>query len=119
MEEVATINVSAQQEARSHRAGLFLGSVGLGFVSIAGQVILLRELASSLGGNELALGGLLGSWLLWTGAGSLLADKVRWHNPLAPAFAYTKLGVLFPSPSWPSALSVPCSVSCPERWSAS
>ncbi len=73
-----------------------MGAVGLGFVSIAGQVILLRELASSLGGNELGLGLLLGSWLLWTGAGSLLADKVRWQNPLAPAFAYAKLGVLFP-----------------------
>lgn len=92
-----TLNPSpVQEEARSHRAGLFLGAIGLGFVSITGQVLLLRELASSLGGNELALGLTLGSWLLWTGAGSLFANKIRWHNPLAPAFAYAKAGVLFP-----------------------
>lgn len=82
--------------ARSPQPGLWLGALGLGFVSLAGQVIFLRELSASLGGNELALGLLLGSWLLWTGAGSLLADKVRWPNPLAPAIAYAQLGLLFP-----------------------
>lgn len=39
---------------------------------------------------------MLGSWLLWTGAGSLLADKLRWRSLLAPAFAYAIAGFLFP-----------------------
>lgn len=88
--------VAYEQKARSSKAGFFSSAIWLGFLSISAQVIFLRELASSLGGNELALGLFLGSWLLWTGVGSLLADKIRWRSPLAPAFAFTKAGLFFP-----------------------
>ena len=48
----------------------------LGFTSIVGQILLMRELIVVFYGNELSLGIMLGSWLFWVGAGSLLAAVV-------------------------------------------
>jgi spermidine synthase len=45
----------------------------LGFTSMVGQILLMRELVVVFYGNELSLGIMLGSWLLWAGLGSLLA----------------------------------------------
>ncbi len=42
----------------------------LGFTSLVGQVVLIRELVIVFTGNELTLGLILGIWLLWTAAGS-------------------------------------------------
>jgi len=50
--------------------------VALGFTSMVGQVVLMRELIVVFYGNELSLGIMLGSWLFWVGAGSLLAAMV-------------------------------------------
>ncbi|MGZ7100323.1 MAG: spermidine synthase, partial [Candidatus Angelobacter sp.] len=48
----------------------------LGFTAIIGQIVLMRELIVSFGGNEISLGILLATWLLWTAAGSALASYV-------------------------------------------
>ncbi|MBI4832786.1 MAG: hypothetical protein HY801_14795, partial [Candidatus Lindowbacteria bacterium] len=45
----------------------------LGFTSMLGQILLMRELIVVFYGNELALGIMLGSWLFWVGVGSLIA----------------------------------------------
>ena len=58
----------------------------LGFYSIGGQVLLLRELVSSLHGDELFLGTALFGWLLSVASGAYLAGKSRLS---------VKTGVLF------------------------
>ncbi len=47
-----------------------------GFTSIVGQIVLMRELVVVFYGNELAMGIMLGGWLFWVGAGSLVAAWV-------------------------------------------
>jgi len=52
------------------------GAIGVyGASSMAGQVLLMRELVNVLYGNELSLGILLGVWLLLTAVGSALASR--------------------------------------------
>ncbi len=50
--------------------------ITLGFTSIVIQILLMRELIVVFYGNELSLGIMLGSWLLWVGLGSLLAALI-------------------------------------------
>jgi len=47
-----------------------------GFVSLAAQLLFLRELGVLFYGNELFLGYSLGAWLLWAGLGSFLFQKI-------------------------------------------
>lgn len=47
----------------------------LGFFATAGQVLLLRELVSSLNGDELFIGTSLFGWLIWVALGSYLGGK--------------------------------------------
>jgi spermidine synthase len=44
----------------------------LGFTAIIGQIVLMRELIVAFSGNEISLGIMLATWLLWTAAGSAL-----------------------------------------------
>jgi spermidine synthase len=55
----------------------------LGFLATAFQIILLREFSAYFYGNELTLGIVLASWLLWGGLGSLLVSEKRAAAPLA------------------------------------
>jgi len=48
----------------------------LGFISTAGQIVLLREYLTLHQGNELSLGIFLSVWLFWTGLGSFLAGRL-------------------------------------------
>ena len=43
---------------------------------MVGQIVLMRELIQVFGGNEISLGILLGTWLLWTAAGSGLGSTL-------------------------------------------
>jgi spermidine synthase len=55
----------------------------LGYVSIVAQLVLMREFANVLSGNELVVGIILACWLLLTGIGSLCGNryiKSRWRN---------------------------------------
>jgi spermidine synthase len=45
----------------------------VGFTSVIGQVVLIREFVSVFYGNELSLGLILATWLLWVAVGSWLA----------------------------------------------
>jgi len=42
----------------------------IGFTSMIGQVVLMRELVATFYGNELVFGLILAAWLLWVAAGS-------------------------------------------------
>ncbi len=47
-----------------------------GFTAVVGQVMLMRELIQVFNGNEIALGILLATWLLWTAFGSAVATLI-------------------------------------------
>ena len=49
----------------------------LGFLATSFQILLLREFSAYFSGNELTLGIILASWLLWVGLGSLTAGKIK------------------------------------------
>jgi len=53
----------------------------LGFLAISFQVVLSRELLAFCYGNEVSLGLILGSWLFWTGLGSLGAAGLARRRP--------------------------------------
>jgi spermidine synthase len=48
----------------------------LGFSSLIAQVVLIRELMSSLYGNEFFIGWILFAWFLWTAVGSLIGGRI-------------------------------------------
>jgi spermidine synthase len=48
----------------------------LGFSSLIAQVVLIRELMSSLYGNEFFIGWILFAWFLWTAVGSFIGGRI-------------------------------------------
>ena len=48
----------------------------VGFTAVVGQIVLMRELIVLFNGNELSLGVVLATWLMWTAAGSALTDRL-------------------------------------------
>lgn len=58
------------------RAALF----SLGFTAVTGQIVLMRELIVAFYGNEISLGLMLCSWLLWTSAGSAAFGRTSRHE---------------------------------------
>ena len=48
----------------------------VGFTAVIGQIVLMRELIVVFNGNEISLGIVLGTWLVWTAAGSHLASRI-------------------------------------------
>jgi len=52
----------------------------LGLVSQVGQVLLLRELLMVFHGNELSIGLILASWMIWVGVGSRLGAALVERN---------------------------------------
>jgi len=51
----------------------------LGFLTLSFQIFLMREFCAHFYGNEISLGLLLGSWLLWGGLGSMAASCFKYH----------------------------------------
>jgi spermidine synthase len=47
----------------------------VGFSAVTGQIVLMRELIRVFNGNEISLGIMLSTWLVWTAAGSLLMGR--------------------------------------------
>jgi len=47
-----------------------------GFSAVVGQILLLRELIVVFNGNEMSLGIMLATWLLWTAAGSGFSSRI-------------------------------------------
>ncbi|MBU0758805.1 MAG: fused MFS/spermidine synthase [Candidatus Omnitrophica bacterium] len=64
-----------------NRTNLNLGALTLGFTSMVGQIIIIRELIVVFYGNELSLGVILASWLFWVAFGSFalgrLTDRLK------------------------------------------
>jgi len=60
----------------------------IGFTSMIGQVMLMRELVATFYGNELVFGLILAAWLLWVAAGSAGLARLAQGRRLGPgAFA--------------------------------
>jgi spermidine synthase len=60
----------------------------IGFTSMIGQVVLMRELVATFYGNELVFGLILSAWLLWVAAGSAGLARLAEGRRLGPgAFA--------------------------------
>lgn len=53
----------------------------VGATAVVAQVVLLRELMTAFGGNEMALGVMLSSWLLWTALGSGVLSPLAHRCP--------------------------------------
>jgi spermidine synthase len=60
----------------------------LGFLALSFQIFLLREFSVHFYGNEITIGFILASWLLWGGVGSLCASKMRWETSKLPTLYY-------------------------------
>jgi hypothetical protein len=75
----ATVLVESRAGKEGHN--MMRGLILLGLTSLVSQVLMLRELAVALRGNELILGATLAVWMLLTAAGSGLlgpfADRLR------------------------------------------
>ena len=48
----------------------------VGFTAVIGQIVLMRELLLLFNGNELSMGLMLATWLLWTAAGSSMTGRL-------------------------------------------
>lgn len=54
----------------------------IGFTAVIGQIVLMREMIVVFSGNEISLGLMLASWLLWTALGSSVFGRLaRTSNP--------------------------------------
>jgi len=74
---VESRSVSDSRRVRTAtRAALVL----VGFTAVIAQVVLMRELIVVFYGNEISLGLMLCSWLLWTSAGSVVLGRIGAHN---------------------------------------
>ena len=60
----------------SHKKKFWVCLLALGTSSVSVQLIMIREVMSTFGGNELVIGLVLGVWLLFTGLGSALGVPI-------------------------------------------
>jgi spermidine synthase len=75
----------------------------IGFSAVIGQIVLMRELMVVFCGNEISLGIMLGLWLFWTAAGSILCSslalrEIRMRRTVAVLECL--LGVILPYTVW-------------------
>ena len=80
----------------SHKNKFWVCLLALGTSSVSVQLIMIREVMSTFGGNELVIGLILGVWLLFTGLGSALGVPVaKRARPERTLFAgHILIGVL-------------------------
>ena len=74
--------MAASREARGRFTAARVALALCGFTAVVGQIVLMRELIQVFNGNEIALGILLATWLLWTASGSALASTLV-RSPVA------------------------------------
>jgi spermidine synthase len=80
----------------------------VGFSAVTGQIVLMRELIRVFNGNEISLGIMLSTWLVWTAAGSLLMGRVGLKKGNARRIVATLeclLGLSLPPTIWALRLS--------------
>ncbi|MFP4055341.1 MAG: hypothetical protein ACLF0G_00555 [Candidatus Brocadiia bacterium] len=61
---------------RRSPAAVYVSVFLVGFCGLIAQVVVVREMVVTFYGNELSIGVMLGSWLLWTGLGSLVLGRL-------------------------------------------
>jgi spermidine synthase len=59
-----------------HRGIVLAVLILIGFTAVIAQIVLMRELLIVFHGNEMSLGWMLASWLLWTAIGSGILGRV-------------------------------------------
>jgi len=70
-------NQTAAPESTARPSTVVRAALALcGFTAVVGQIVLMRELIQVFNGNEIALGILLATWLLWTAVGSALTSVI-------------------------------------------
>lgn len=79
----ATKTVTGIVPVGSARNSAQLGAIVIGVTAVAAQIILVRELIVAFYGNEICLGLMFASWLLWTALGSSVLGRytTRTGNP--------------------------------------
>jgi len=85
----------SRQNSRTLLAVLIL----IGFTAVIAQIVLMRELMVVFYGNEMSLGLMLASWLLWTAIGSSALGRLaaRTHQPRRlMAFLEVLVAIAFP-----------------------
>jgi spermidine synthase len=99
--------MAASQTARDPFTAARVALALCGFTAVVGQIVLMRELIQVFNGNEIALGFLLATWLLWTAFGSALASafvrspgKQSGRARLAVAALEALLAVSLPATIW-------------------
>jgi spermidine synthase len=101
---VKTANPSYSPEpAGASSLGAHAALVLCGFSAVVGQIVLMRELIQVFNGNEIALGILLATWLLWTAIGCAFTSGAglgRNRPRFAVAALECVLAVSFPATIW-------------------
>ena len=69
----------------------------IGFVSILGQVVILRELNVAFYGVELIYVLSMGVWLFWTGLGALIGRRTYLPSVTAVRVIFLAIGILLPA----------------------
>ena len=78
---------SSWRPASGIRFGTRAALALLGFTAVIGQIVLMRELIVVFNGNEISMGIMLATWLLWTAAGSSLGSLVLGRSNARKAVA--------------------------------
>lgn len=84
----------ARPAERHHLRTTALPVVAYGFASLAGQILLLRELVAVLRGTELAYGIGLCAWLVWSAAGVWIGGVTASRRRSPPAWLSASVCVL-------------------------
>ncbi len=74
-----TLSTTVRFPAASITNPVRMSALLIGFAAIVAQVLLLRELMVVFNGNEILLGIMLASWLLWTALGSSVLGRFPRH----------------------------------------
>ncbi len=88
-------NQTAAPEGAARPSTLVRAALAVcGFTAVIGQIVLMRELIQVFNGNEIALGILLATWLLWTAAGSALTSALAQAPIASPSRARLAVAAL-------------------------
>ena len=79
LNSLCVTTIGASQTNPSHEklppASLPFALVLIGVTAVIAQIVLLREMIVVFSGNEMSLGFLFASWLIWTAIGSALVGR--------------------------------------------